>query len=151
MSVGQTLSTPLLSNLLDHECDECDEDYYDEEEGCMPCSLKIVASNKELDGVSGDASRQSSWWNGNCVTSVVLYVVLFLQLVGLASCMAGAEDTTTTGPHWAVVHILFTLLWCLLAMPPCTAEPSHKRLQADLHGSTPCTRNDIITIKICVN
>jgi hypothetical protein len=29
MSVGQTLSTPLLSNLLDNECDECDEDCYD--------------------------------------------------------------------------------------------------------------------------
>jgi hypothetical protein len=74
MTEGQTLSTPLLSSLLlDNECDEYDEDYYDEEEEevCMPCSLKIVASNKELDGVSGDASSQPSWWNGNCVTWVV--------------------------------------------------------------------------------
>jgi hypothetical protein len=51
MSVGQTLSTPLLSNLLEHECDECGEDdSYDEEEGCMPCSLMIVASSKKRIG-----------------------------------------------------------------------------------------------------
>jgi hypothetical protein len=103
MPVGQTLSTPLLSNLLDPEGDECDVDYYDEEEGCMTCPLKIVVSNKELDEVSGDDSSQPSWWNGNCVTWVVLYAVRFLQL-GMALCMAGAEDTTTTGPHWPVVN-----------------------------------------------
>jgi hypothetical protein len=34
-----------------------------------------------------------------------LYAVLFLQLVGMmASCMAGAEDATTTGPHRPVVN-----------------------------------------------
>jgi hypothetical protein len=37
------------------------------------------------------------------VAWAVLYAVLFLQL-GMALCMAGAEDKTTTGPHWPVVN-----------------------------------------------
>jgi hypothetical protein len=103
MSVGQTLSAPLLSNLLEHEGDECDADYYDEEEGCMSCPLNIVVSTKELEEVSGDDSSQQSWWNGNCVTWVVLYALLFLQL-GTALYMPGAEHTTTTGLHWPMVN-----------------------------------------------
>jgi hypothetical protein len=101
--VGHTLSTPLLSNLLEHEGDECDADYYDEEEGCMSCPHKIAISNTESDEVSGDASIQPSWWNGNCVAWVVLYALLFLQL-GMVLCMSGAEATTMTGPHWPVVN-----------------------------------------------
>jgi hypothetical protein len=79
MSVGQTLSTPLLSNLPKHERDERDEDYYDDEAGCTPCSLGIVASDEEWDEVSGDDSSPPSWWNDNSVPWVILPALLFLQ------------------------------------------------------------------------
>jgi hypothetical protein len=100
---GQTLSTPLLSNLPEHEGDECDADtdYYVEKEGCLPCPLKIVVGNEELDEVSGDDSSQSSWWNENCVALVVLSGLLSVQFVAVF-CMPGAEATTTTGPRWSV-------------------------------------------------
>jgi hypothetical protein len=101
--LGQTLSTPLISNLLEREGDECGADCCDEEEGCMPCHLQIVVSNDELDEISGDASSQPSWWNGNCAAWwVALHALLFLQL-GTALCMSDAEATTAAGLHWPVV------------------------------------------------
>jgi hypothetical protein len=101
MSVGQTLSAPLLGNLPKHERDERDEDYYyDEEAGCMPCSLRIVASNEELDEVSGDDSSSLSWWNGNSVPWVILPALLFLQFkFGMA----------TTGMYLLVVSSAIAL------------------------------------------
>jgi hypothetical protein len=86
LSDSMSLSTPLLSNLPKHEHDERHEDYYDEEEGRMPCSLKIAGSKEELDEVSRDDSSSLSWWNGNSVPWVILPALLFLQFkFGMAS------------------------------------------------------------------
>jgi hypothetical protein len=77
ISAGQTLSTPLRSNLPEHEGGECEADCYEEEEGRMPCPLKISISNEELDEISGGDNSQSSWWNDNFVAS---YAFLLWQL-----------------------------------------------------------------------
>jgi hypothetical protein len=98
MPMGQTLSTPLLvSNLREHEGDdECDADYYDEEEGCVACPLKIVVGNEELDEVSGDHDSDSSQ-----PTWVVWYhALLFLQLGMVVFCMSSAEATVTMCLWW---------------------------------------------------
>jgi hypothetical protein len=113
MSVaGQTLSTPLLGNLPEHEGDECDADteYYDEEEVCLvPCSLKSVIDEEELDEVSGDDSTQSSWWNDRCVVwvifvaCVVVYALITWKLeMLLYMCDTGA--TVTKDLCWSVVN-----------------------------------------------
>jgi hypothetical protein len=102
-SVGQTLSTPLLSTILEHEGDECDADYSDEEEeeGCKPCPLKILSSNEELDEVSGDDSGQPSW--------VVWYhALLFLQL-GMVFCMSGTEATVVMGLWWSLLSYVIVV------------------------------------------
>jgi hypothetical protein len=114
MSVGQTLSAPLLGNLPKHERDERDEDYYyDEEAGCMPCSLRIVASNEELDEVSGDDSSSLSWWNGNSVPWVILPALLFLESkFGMAFCMSGTK-ATTTGMYLLVVSSAIALFFAI--------------------------------------
>jgi hypothetical protein len=113
MSVGQTLSTHLPSNLPEHERDERDEDCYDEEEGRMPCSLRIVASDEELDEVSGDDSSPPSWWNENCVPWVILPALLFLQFkFGMAFCMSGTK-ATTTGLRWSVVSYGMVLFFAI--------------------------------------
>jgi hypothetical protein len=100
---GQTLSTPLLGNLPEHERAAANYDEQDHEEGCLPCPLQIVVGNEELDEVSGDDNSQSSWWNGNCVAWVVLCGLLSVQFVAVF-CMPAAETTTTTGPRWSVVN-----------------------------------------------
>jgi hypothetical protein len=100
LSDSMSLSTPLLSNLPKHEHDERHEDYYDEEEGRMPCSLRIVASNEELDEVSGDDSSPPSCWNDNSVPWVILPALLFLQFkFGMA----------TTGMYLLVVSSAIAL------------------------------------------
>jgi surface polysaccharide O-acyltransferase-like enzyme len=99
--LGQTLSTPLLSDLVpEQDGYVCDADYYDEEEGCTPCSLTVVVGTEELDEVSGDDSSQPSCWS-NCWD--VLHAILFLQL-GKVLCMSGAEATATTCLHWTLVN-----------------------------------------------
>jgi uncharacterized membrane protein HdeD (DUF308 family) len=106
MSVaGQTLSTPLLGNLPEHEGDECEADY-DEEEGCMPCSQ-----------VSGDDdSTQPSRWNDNCDAWVVLSALLSLQFGMLVLYMAGAKKaTTTTDLQWTLM-IYGIVLFVAIAM-----------------------------------
>jgi hypothetical protein len=114
MSVGQTLSTPLLRNLLEHERDEHHVDYIDEKGDT--CALKIIVSNEELDEVSGDdsSSQLPCWWNGNYVAWfawVALPALLFLQF-GRVFCMSGAE-ATATGLRWSVVNyaiVLFVII-----------------------------------------
>jgi hypothetical protein len=106
MSVGQTLSAPLLGNLPEHTCDGRDEDYYDEEEGCIPCSLKIAVSKEELDEVSRDDSSSLSRWNGRSVPWVILPALLLLQFkFGMAFCVSGTK-LTTTGRRWSVVGVV---------------------------------------------
>jgi hypothetical protein len=112
MSAGQALSTPLLGSLPQHERDESDTDYYDEEEGCMPCS--------RVSGDNDNDNTQPSRWNDNCVAWVVLSALLSLQF-GMVLYMAGAKatttttTTTTTGPRWTLM-IYDIVLFVAIAM-----------------------------------
>jgi hypothetical protein len=128
MSLGQTLSTSLLSNLPEHEGDECDADSNDEEEGCMPCFLKIAVDNEELDEVSDDDSSPPSWWNANCRNWIVLHALFFSQLC-LGLHMSGTEGTVTMSLCWSVksyVVVLFVAIATLYRQtikcckPTCT-------------------------------
>jgi hypothetical protein len=119
--VGQTLSTPLLSNLPEHEGDECEADYYDdeiEEEGCMPCFLKIVVSNEESDEVYGDDGSQPSWWNDDGVPWVALHALrllqlfpalLFLQFKFGAGFLSSTEATVTMGLCCSVLSYVIVM------------------------------------------
>jgi hypothetical protein len=66
-SGNNELSTPLLSNLPQHESDA---DAYDEE-CCMPCSLKINFDD-DTEEESDDDSSQYTWVCDNFVSLVVL-------------------------------------------------------------------------------
>jgi hypothetical protein len=79
----------------------------------MPCSLRIVASNEELDEVSGDDSSSLSWWNGNSVPWVILPALLFLESkFGMAFCMSGTK-ATTTGMYLLVVSSAIALFFAI--------------------------------------
>jgi hypothetical protein len=116
--VGRTLSTPLLSNLPEYECDESDTDYYDEEEGYdadyydeegdMPCPQEIVFDDNdddddddESDEVAGDDCSSNNCVN--CVAWDGMHALLFLQF-GKVLCLTGAEATSTTALHWSLVN-----------------------------------------------
>jgi hypothetical protein len=117
------LSTPLLSNLPQHESDA---DAYDEE-CCMPCSLKInvdddkeeesdddssqctwwcerfvnlVVLEEESDDDSDDSS-QSVLWCDNFVTFVVLPALLFLSF---GETFYASSVDAHTGLHWSAVN-----------------------------------------------
>jgi hypothetical protein len=104
MSAGQALSTPLLSNLLEHEGDERDaeHEYYDEEESCTQWSLTIVFVDDDEE--SDEVSRRFD----NCVAWFVFPALLFLQF-GMAFCMSGKATTIQMGLWgWSVLsYVIF--------------------------------------------
>jgi membrane-associated HD superfamily phosphohydrolase len=59
MSSTNDLSTHLLGNRQHEEDDERDLDCCDEEEGCMPCSLKIMYDEELEDSQSSSDNKQS--------------------------------------------------------------------------------------------
>jgi hypothetical protein len=92
-STTNELSTPLLSNLRQHERDA---DAYDEE-GSMPCSLKLVVAAADDDEESNDDSTQYDWWFDICV----LPALLFLQFgMAFSMCPVGADN----GLGWSLVN-----------------------------------------------
>jgi hypothetical protein len=98
-----------LGKLSQHERDAD----YDEEEGCLPCSPKIVYDNEEEESEdcksSGDDEQsQSSGWLANFVISVALPALLFLQF-GMAFSSASQVDASTTGLRWSVVNYSIVL------------------------------------------
>jgi hypothetical protein len=100
-----SINDPLLGNLSQHERDA---DYDEEEEGCMPCSPKIVYDNEEDESEDCKSScdgeqSQSSGWLANFVISVALLALLFLQF-GMAFSCASQVDASTTGLRWSVAN-----------------------------------------------
>jgi hypothetical protein len=121
---GQTLSTPLLSNLPEHEGD----DYCNAEEGRM---LNVVVSNED--------SRQPSWWNDNFVACWVVLPALRLTQFSpalLFFCMSGTEAAVVIGLSWTVFSYVImmyvaiatlyhqTITYCKL---PCFLPSTHRR------------------------
>jgi hypothetical protein len=91
-STTNELSTPLLSNLREHERDA---DAYDEE-GSMPCSLKLVVTDDD-DEESNDDSTHYDWWFNICV----LPALLFLQFgMAFSMCHFAADK----GFCWSLVN-----------------------------------------------
>jgi hypothetical protein len=77
-STTNTRSTPLLSDLTEHERDA---------EGCMPCSVKLAVAADDEE--SNDDSSQYAWWFDNCG----LPAILLLQFgMTFSICHVGADN-----------------------------------------------------------
>jgi hypothetical protein len=93
MTSTSDLSTPLLGNLTQHECDEREAEY-DEEEGCLTCF--VYDDNVELEDWKYDSIEEDMLF-----FAFALHALLFVQF-GMAFSTFPVE--ATTGLSWSVVN-----------------------------------------------